>query len=252
MVKLATFCRECCFYQPDQEGTKKCFRGFIDKFEQVGTEVIYDQSEGVIIPRVCPSRRTHDLLGELSLEEYSELVNDEIYIFGSIIVIVESIADLEKTLIKFKGVKRISRFKFVIVHPVSVKASDVSSMCSRLLDYADYTCVKAFVHETDLIINEGFKRSKNGFMFIINAGKEFDTEMIDKVNYLVNEKLVKLLHVEPIDQSYHQSVSMSIIYKALKGDSGFTIAEKLREIAENQKTDTRLMTWEQVNAEYIN
>lgn len=254
MVKLATFCKECCFYLPDRKDDSSCFRGYIKKFRDAGAEITIseDEDSAHIIHRVCPSRRVEQWLDGRSLAEANKQLNSEIYIFGSITIIVNDIESFKTTLLKLKDVKNINRFKLVIAHGSEIQSAEIKPICQDLIDFTEYTCIKAFVFEPELIINEAFKRAKNGYILILRSDKDFDINIIDKIDNIVNRRLEKLLHIEPIDDSYHQSASMAIVYKAFKGDIGFSIGEKIRHLETEQGTDKMTMTWEEVNEKYSN
>lgn len=247
MVKLATFCQECSFYSC---GSGKCQTGALEKFIQIGTQVEYtsDENRYPVIPRICPYRRTDLQHEEFDGEDYlAHVVTNEVYIAGSIVLIAENLDDLQRTIDRLSQVKRIDRFKIVVAHPSSLMAKDVMQVCNDCLTFTEYTCVKSWLAEPQQIILEAFKRSKNGYMFILDASKDFDVLMIDKLNKLVNIELMPVLHVKPVDDSYHQSVTMSVIYRTLNGDCGLRVSEKIEEIMQEENVSSKILTWEQID-----
>jgi len=247
MVRLGTYCNQCCFFNFNN---KECFRGLLDIYKDNGA-TIQVNDDNVIIDRVCMSRRTYDWLGDMTLEQASTKASNEIYIHGSIILVSSSLDHLRKCLETLKTIKNISKFKLIITHSSAIRSSDVLNLCDSLVDYTEFICMKTFISEPEVITYEAFKRANNGYIFILDTSKDFDPLFIDKVNHTVNIKLHRLLHVEPIDEAYHQSVSMAIIYKVLKGDIGLSISSKINELVENQDNKfDQIKTWGQINEQY--
>jgi hypothetical protein len=241
MVKLATFCQECCFYS-----NEKCATGALDKFVSMNTPVEYTD-QGPIVTRVCPYRRTEAQKSSSRSEDYLQEVMNEIHITGSIVLIAQSEQDLRTAIVKLSQVREINRFKIVVTHSTVLLAKNVLEICQELLTFTNYVCVKSLLHEPQQIIMEAFKRSKNGYLFILDASKDFDVLMIEKLNTLVNVRLIPVLHVKPVDDSYHQSATMSVIYKALNGDWGLRVSEKIEEIMQEEDVRSKVLTWEEVN-----
>lgn len=243
-LKLATVCRNCDFYDSK---TSDCSIGILERFIQAGAKVTPSiDGEGPVIHRVCQYRRNKgsypdDL--DLTLSELKK----EVYIRGCIIIVAEDEDSLVNTAKALSVTKNISRFKIVVAHS-QIKPSIIQEICKKELSFADYSCVKCFVFEPEQIIKEAFKRCKNGYMFVVRSSMEIDPLMIDKVNCAVNLNLERILHVEPIDDSYHMAVTSAIAYKAFRGDIGMSIAEKLRSVQDCG--DEFIRKWEQINESY--
>lgn len=233
MVKLGTVCNECVFYKD------KCDLGMLEKFKERGAE-IQMHDDGPRIARICPYRRTPEWSKDLAYPSFQ--VYSEVYITGSIVIKARSVDGLISTIDNLNRIPKIGSFLIVVMHDDSIAISDVKRCASRIV-FSEYQCVKTFLDGPDAL-NEAFKRCKNGYLFILDSEKEFDIEMIDKVNFIVNEELFQLLHIEPIDEN--QSVTSAIMYKYLNGDIIKPIGEKIKEMG----GESMIMTWEEVNDYY--
>lgn len=244
-LKLATVCRNCNFYDTRTNG---CSIGMLERFIQAGANVTPSiDGEGPVIHRVCQYRRTEGSYPD-DLDLRLIKLNEEVYIRGCIIIVAEDEDSLVNTINALSCTNGISKFKIVVAHS-HIKASRVQEICKKEISFAEYSCVKCFVFEPEKIINEAFRRGQNGYMFVVRSSMEIDPLMIDKVNHAVNSRLERILHVEPIDDSYHMAVTSAIAYKAFRGDIGMSIAEKLRSV-EQGDGESFIRTWEQINESY--
>ena len=57
----------------------------------------------------------------------------------------------------------------------------------------------------------------------------------------------RVLHIEPIDEKLHQSVSMVHIYKWLNGDMMESFSNKLKNIASEESSDPQVFNWKEIN-----
>lgn len=247
MAKLGTFCSECVFYNDN-----KCDNGIIEKFEAAGAEVIKTENE-TTIDRVCVYRRLEDWIQDKSPEEVNKVLADEVYISGSVIVLGKDLDSIEKCLTKLASVPKIKRFKIIVAHKKEMKASDVREICEKILNDIDYICVKVFDDiNSSFIMDEGFKRAKNGYVFFIESDKDFDDIMIEEVNKAINEKLDRFIYIKPVDETMHGAVCFSIIYKYLKGNKFYNITKKLEEYTNEQECQYLLKTWNDVYENNLN
>jgi hypothetical protein len=252
MVKLGTFCEECCFYNPDK---RTCKHGMFDRFKNAGAEVLNlkkNSEEHVKIDRVCVFRREPEWLEENKDKDISELLKNETYIKGSIMILCENVDHLEVCLSKIVTMPNVQNFKIVIVHSKTVASQEVRRISDAILVNLNYTCIKLFDEAIDqYAFNEAFKRANNGFCFMINASFDFDVNMIEKLNYIINKKLERVIYVEPKMGEYHQSCCLAIMFKHLKGFKFDSLKNKIITYTEETSEDAELKTfitdWETIN-----
>lgn len=244
MAKLGTFCNECCFYNSDK---KECKHGLIDVFEKRGSTIEWSD-DGPAIDRVCRYRRTDEWNEGLSIEEKSKLVEDEVFLSGSIVLLVKDVDNLKDTLVKLKESSN-NNFKFVISH--ECKLSEVLDIVKEVDIHACF--VKSLSENTsnEKRVFDTLKNLNNGYIFIFNCSKEIDYTVFDKVHHFTNKLMHRLLHIEPVDDGLHQSVSMAHLYKWLNGDMTETFSNKLKNIANEESSDPQVFNWKEVNETYI-
>jgi len=245
MAKLGTFCKECCFYKKEN---KSCQHGLIETFKQRGADVSYNE-EGVVIDRVCRYRKDNDWNAGFTAQEKIDAVNKEVRITGSIILIVDDVTDLEGIL---KNLKDLTRNDFNLVISYKNKLSDVLELTKSVEIPASF--VKSINQEPtqEQRVHDCLKQLKNGYIFILDASKEIDYTIFDKVNYFINRLMYRVLHVKGESDSLHHSVSMAHIYKWLNGDLIDSFANKLMNIAAEESSDPQVFTWDVINEEYLN
>lgn len=247
MVRLGTFCNECCFYNND---SKTCYRGYLDRFKQRNAEIQWED-DGPKIDRVCPSRRTLEWQDGKDLQQCSIEVDKTLYIKGSIILLCDSLDELNSMCTKLNNIKNINNFNIIVAHDDKIELNNVAKVCSDKITNTKFSCVKNYKDNTQYILFESFRKSaKNGYVFILNANKDFDENMFDKINSIVNHELYRLLHVEGLNNGIHQQVTMSSVYKLLKGDLVYSLSDKIKEMAAAQNSDPQIMTWEQIDEIY--
>lgn len=245
MVKLGTFCGFCCFYDPEK---KTCGQDLIKVFQSRNAEIKFDENENHTIDRLCQYRRNIDWNENKSIDEKIEICKNEIYVKGTILIVANSIDNFEKTIDKIKDIKNISNFKLIVIYD-SIKFIDLKNSIENRIKIK-YNLASIKNNNIYYQIYRSLKYAQNGYLFIIDSNKEIENNMIDKVNSFVNKSMYRMLHIKPVDDSFHQSVSMIGIYKWLKGDLQFKFADKLTSIAKEENSDSQTFTWEEVNNAY--
>lgn len=248
MAKLGTFCSECCFYDNEK---KDCVIDCHSSFKARNAEFVWEE-DGPKIDRVCPYRRTKEWEVDKSLSERATLVREEVYIKGTIILQVGSIEDLDKTLEILSKVPKIDNFKILISHTFSTKSSDVKRVCEGKLDFAKYCCISHVEDSTEMQTYRSLKEVQNGYVFVLDCSKDFDASCIEKLNHFIYKKLFRVLHVEGLDGTTHQSVTLASVYKWLKGDTQCQMGQKLKEVADFEEGDSLVVNWKEIHEEYSN
>lgn len=243
MVKLGSSCKNCCFYDED---LKDCLHGLLDVFKERGAEIEYVE-EVPLMDRICQYKRPNDWHAEKTIDERVEICGNEIYISGTIVLIADNKANLERAIKILNANSNIKNFKFIVIYK-HIQYKDILDVCGNNIG-SDYKYVLTNTDDINFQIYQSLKHAKNGFLFIIDCSKEFDHLVLDKVNNMLNKKLFRILHIPGTD-GVHQSVSMIHIYKWLKGDLQCSFSEKLKDISNQENSDAQILNWEQVNEQY--
>jgi hypothetical protein len=243
--RLGTYCENCCFFNEEK---KDCEHGLLNVFKDRGAEIEWNNSHPSI-DRVCLYRRDSNWKIEKSLQDKILLSKNETYIMGTIIIIANTAEDLQKTIDQLKIQKNITRFKLLILYH-KMKYKDIMGICGNNITMS-YRCMYMATDNIEFQIYKSLGSAKNGFLFILEAGKDIDDNMLDKINNMVNKKLFRVLHVSD-NKALHQSVNMIHLYKWLKGDLQYPMQDKLKDIASQESSDPQVFSWKEVNEHYIN
>lgn len=246
MASIGTYCGDCCFYNNIE---KKCQHNILDVFKSDGSQILWNES-GPSIDRVCQYKRLNewaDKNNTKDINEKIELCRNEIYLRGTIVLLTEDINTLTDTINKLARIENIKNFKIIIIYK-NIKYIDLLTICSNNIQ-SEYKIIKNINDDEKYQIYKSLSFAKNGYLFIIDCEKEFDEKFIDKVNYVLNIKMIRLLHVIGSD-GIHQSASMLHLYKWLKGDLECNFGNKLKDIAEQENSNSQILTWKEIDEQY--
>lgn len=242
MAKLATFCKDCCFFKNNE-----CLHGLLDVFKDRGANIILEE-DSPVIDRVCQYRKTLDWNVDKNDAEKISIRNDEVYIKGTIIVIANDIEKLKLSINKLNDFHKIKNFKIIVIYN-KIKSKELLNICSDLK--TEYKCMLYF-NDLNLQIYRSLEFAKNGFLFIIDSNQQIQDDLIDKVNYVINKKLFRVLHISN-DGNLHESVNMIHMYKYIKGDLDIPIRDKLLDIEEEEKPAySQVFSWKEIDEQYSN
>lgn len=246
MASIGTYCGDCCFYNNLE---KTCKQNILDIFKNDGSEILWNES-GPSVDRVCQYKRLDEWADKNELktiDEKIQLCKNEIYLRGTIVLLAEDIDSLRTTVDKLATVENIKNFKILIIYR-NIKYVDILTTCGSNLK-SEYKIINNINNDKPYQIYKALEFAKNGYLFIIDCQKEFDEKCIDKINYAVNIKMLRLLHVIGTDDM-HQSVSMLHLYKWLKGDLECNFADKLKDIAQQEDSNAQTLTWKEIDEQY--
>jgi hypothetical protein len=248
--QIGTDCKECIFY----EDPKKCKLGKLSKFKKAGAS--FEERDGqYLVNRVCSFRRTEKWQEEKSIEECIESVQKEVTITGSIVVYASNMQDLDKCLSKLSNSKHSENFKIIIAHHSKLVVRDVFDYIQNQDHFEEMYAVgvnEAEVHTGEIhFLDEAFKRSRNGFIICIDSSKDFDENMLDKLNHYIYNEMQKLLYV-PATEEFNVTVVMAVIYKFLKGNKFWNFEEKINAVTKHQNIESQITSWDKINEKYSN
>lgn len=245
MAKIGTSCKNCCFFNLENA---TCMHDLLDTYRKRGATIDivngYPQFD-----RVCQYMRNDEWSNTLTIDDKIAKCNNEVYIRGTIILIATNEDNLLNAIFEINKNEKIKGFKFIILYR-GIKYKSVLNICEQNIK-ANYRCISMLDDDINFHIFKSLKFAINGFIFILDSDKKFDTDCIDKINHSVNKKMYRILHVPGVD-GIHQSVSMAHIYKFLRGDLQNNFSEKLINIAREEKSDPQVFTWKEINDNYCN
>jgi hypothetical protein len=240
MAGIMTKCNGCCFFN-SEDGS--CKQKLHDVFREADAKV--ETIDGVcLIDRICQYRREDDWGSDLSLEDKIKTCQDEVYISGTIVLVADNLDSLSNAIDKLVGQK--DQFKFIILYK-NLKYNDLLEICGN--SFKQYKLINYLTDDIAYHVHQSLKHARNGYVFILDCNKNIDGSIIDKINHIVNIKLIRLLHV-PGSDGLHESVSMIHIYRWLKGDLAVSFEAKLLDISLQEESHPQILTWKEVNEKY--
>jgi len=259
-ITLGTDCTECIFFEDpsmfsfsNQRTTSGfCRLGKIAKFEE--QNAYFEEIDGkFMVDRVCNFRRTPEWQGDKPLEDCITLAEEEVKIRGTIVVTANNMHELDQCFSKLSKIKLIEHFSVLICHYSEFKIKDIHEYIGNQEHFDDVMAIRVNeinTHKGTIhFLDEALKRSKNGFIVHIDASKDFDENILDKVNHFIYDEMGRMLYIKP-DESHNGTVVMAVIYQMLKGYKFYDFEEKLMAIAEHQGLTSQIMTWDQINEKY--
>lgn len=246
MVRIGTYCGDCCFYN---NFDKNCQHNILDIFKNDGSNITWDES-GPSVDRVCQYKRLEEWAEKnnpIDLDHKLKLCRDEIYLRGTIILIAEDLQSFTSTINRLTNIENIKNFKLIVIYR-NIKYIDILTTCGNNID-SEYKIIHNVNNELEYQIYKSLEFARNGYLFIIDCSKDFDEKFIDKINHIINVKMLRLLHVIGID-GIHKSVSMIHLYKWLKGDLQCSFGDKLKDISEQENSNAQVFTWKEIDEQY--
>ncbi len=268
MANLGTFCNKCSNFMSED---RSCSAGLIEIFKDRGAKIIekkdfaeFNVSKVNYRSAVNPEHEEKDKKDDnvLWIDRACPIYNKDPHtlqlggnIKGTILLIANNAAELKKTVDKIQSIESdlspvipSKQFNLVVVYK-NIKMADLLSICGNT--NFNYKCWKRTHHDMSYAIYKAVcKYGKNGYLFSLECDKDFDKEIFRKVDFMINHKLFRVMHVSGSDK-LHESVSMMHIYKYIKGDLGeSSFSEKLDSIAEEEQIESQNFTWEFINEQY--
>jgi hypothetical protein len=247
-LKLGTDCKECIFF----ENSNECRLGKLDKFKNQGV-LIEDFDDKYMIDRVCNFRRIPEWRASKSMQECMSIATDEVKIRGTIVITAKNIDDLDKCVSKLSKAKLVENFSIIICHHSDFKVKEVHEYINAQ-DYFNkiigIRINEVSTHKGEIhFLDEAIKRSLNGFIFHIDSAKEFDINILDKINHYLYNEMGRLVYVPP-DENEGVLVVMAVIYQMLKGNKFYDFQKKLKTLSEHQNISSQIVTWDDINEKY--
>ena len=259
-LTVGTDCSECIFFEDpsmfafsNQRTTSGfCRLGKIAKFEE--QNAYFEEHDGkFLVDRICNFRRVPEWKGDKSMEDCISLVEKEVKIRGSIVITANNMHELDQCLSKLSKIKHIEHFSILICHYSEFKIEELFNYIKNQEYFEEILAIRINEVETHTgevhFLDEAFKRAKNGFIVHIDGSKDFDENILDKINHFVYHEMGRLLYVPPVE-GYNGFVVMAVIYQFLKGNKFFEFEKKLNSIAEHQGLSSQIMTWDKINEKY--
>ena len=218
MFNISTECKSCHFYTGNS-----CNIGALEKFRERG-EVSVDSFDNHIVNRVCQFRTYQEASKEEAMNRAFPRINYIIVHRGE-----NSLSDLSKTIKSLDSAIRVGKDKYriIITHTENVSSKDIYEFTTSKTSLKISLVVKCYNDDYDMhIVDKGFDKSKNGYVVIIDSGKEIPEDFEDVLGKALNVKMEKVLAITDIN------CYMAVLYNHLKGNKELSINDKISQIKE--------------------
>ena len=229
MSKIGMSCEGCTFNIKEDETQISCELGILDNIKTNSSkcEVVDGDYQ---FDRICQFKTSEDKTKE-------EILKDKYAKFHFIIVDT----NLDKTLSIIDNIEPlVTEDNRVCIATIE----NFKQISLKIGNRPNYFTTQSFDEEktTFEYMDDTFLKIKNGYTIVLYEDDRISREDLHKINEFVNIKMNRLALVE--DSPF---VVNNVIYKMLKGNKDLSFKDKLIELQEEQKIDSMIFSWEDVD-----
>jgi hypothetical protein len=229
MKRIGMSCEDCTFNIKEDETQVSCELGILDNIKTKSSqcEVIDGNYQ---FDRICQFKTLEDKTKE-------EILKEKYAKFHFIIVDT----NLDKTLSILDSIEHlITEENRVCIATVE----NFKQISLKIGNRSNYFTTRSFDEEKTAFeyMDDTFLKIKNGYTIVLYEDDRISKEDLDKINEFINIKMNRLALVE--DSPF---VVNNVIYKMLKGNKHLSFKDKLVELQEEQKIDSMIFSWEDVD-----
>ena len=280
--KVHTSCVDCIFAKYDGKIQTGCSFNRVEKFKSSGCEIVDAENEDkqfFVIGRFCNAYRKpawkelveNTLLTEsgkapvcpskYSHEELMQKARDEMSLRCGVMVLMNpesTMSEAEETIHAIFKQKNNKPEYIVVVNNSKESHSEVISRMHHVVqDRCVFYAVKirGGVATTEQALDYGFHNIKNSYFICFEAGYTPPENLIDFLDYKLNEEMQQLLLSMPTKGSTNGFFTQSAIYKFLYGNNTTIFFDKLKQILSDENLLNLCVDWEDLvheNTEYNN
>ena len=114
MVRIGTYCSDCCFYNNFE---KKCQHNILDIFEKDGSNILWDEA-GPCVDRICQYKRLDEWVIKNNITNTQDkiaLCKSEIYLKGTVILLADNLDSFINTINKLNRIENIN-YSYLVIY----------------------------------------------------------------------------------------------------------------------------------------
>ena len=268
--KVHTSCVDCIFAKYDGKIQTGCSFNRVEKFKSSGCEIVDAENEDkqfFVIGRFCNAYRKPawkelvENTNKYSHEELMQKARDEMSLRCGVMVLMNpesTMSEAEETIHAIFKQKNNKPEYIVVVNNSKESHSEVISRMHHVVqDRCVFYAVKirGGVATTEQALDYGFHNIKNSYFICFEAGYTPPENLIDFLDYKLNEEMQQLLLSMPTEGSVNGFFTQSAIYKFLYGNNTTIFFDKLKQILSDENLLNLCVDWEDLvheNTEYNN
>ena len=229
MTKIGVSCKDCTFNIKEGGTQVSCELGILDniKLNSSTCKVVDGDYQ---FDRICQFKTTEEKTKE-------EVLKEKYVRFHFIIVDT----NLDKTLSILNNVEHLVTEE----NRVCVTTTENFRQLSlKIGNKPNYFITHSFNADKSVFeyMDDTFLKIKNGYTIVLHQDDTISQQGLDKINEFVNIKMNRLALIEN-----SPFVVNNVIYKMLKGNKHSSFKDKLTELQEQQKINSMIFSWGDVN-----
>jgi hypothetical protein len=229
MKKIGMSCESCTFNIKEDDVQVSCELDILNNIKNKSSqcEVVDGDYQ---FDRICQFKTSEDKTKE-------EIIKEKYATFHFIIVDT----NLDKTLSIIDNIESlVTEENRVCVATIE----NFKQISLKIGNRPNYFTTRSFDEEKTVFeyMDDTFLKIKNGYTIVLHEDDTISRKDLDKINEFVNIKMNRLALIQN-----SPFLVNNVIYKMLKGNKGLSFKDKLVELQEEQKIDSMIFSWEDVD-----
>ena len=229
MSKIGVSCKDCTFNIKEGGAQVSCELGILDniKLNSSTCKVVDGDYQ---FDRICQFKTTEEKTKE-------EVLKEKYVRFHFIIVDT----NLDKTLSILNNIEPlITEENRVCV----TTTENFRQLSLKIGNKPNYFITNSFNADKSVFeyMDDTFLKIKNGYTIVLHQDDRISKQGLDKINEFVNIKMNRLALIEN-----SPFVVNNVIYKMLRGNKHLSFKDKLTELQKQQKINSMIFSWGDVN-----
>ena len=259
--EITTACVDCVFAKFVGDTQSDCELGRIEKFKQNGTKVVEaynDEKEFFLVKGFCNGHR-NDFWKETGTyhrpfyKNSTERVRQENLIrcgFNVVMTKGQTIEDLKRTVDSIVSQEEINPYYIIVSCSADVERFDVIHYLENLLQPKEikffFVSISDGEATGDRCLDISFARAKNGYYAVFSSGDVVPSNFLLKINHALNEEMLKIVALEPEENSVSGLFMNATTYKLLRGNKVKPIMKKIHMLADAKGGHYLIKKWDEL------
>lgn len=225
--KIHTSCKDCIFAEYNGITQIGCQFGLIEKHKDVIEAYDNEKEFYIINQRICLNKRTQEWAERFKGRNLKKVVINQLELKWHPIIFFNNTANLLKSIDSIKK-QKIQPIHVTVINPAAspVPAHKITKWIKGFASWRVQGMEDEISRydQIDLVID----KYRYPLYFIIDAGFELDSNMINKLNTLINEELLTFGMI--INEEKTLYIIPTIMHERFGGNAfGVSLEEKIRE-----------------------
>jgi len=229
MTKLGASCKDCTFNIKEGKTQVSCELGILEHIKSNSSTCKVVDGD-YRFDRICQFKTTE--------EKTKEEVLKEKYVRFHFIIID---TNLDKTLSILNNIEHlVTEDNRVCI----TTTENFRQLSLKIENKSNYFVTHSFNADKSIFeyMDDTFLKIKNGYTIVLHQDDTISQQGLDKINEFVNIKMNRLALIEN-----SPFVVNNVIYKMLQGNKYSSFKDKLTELQKQQKINSMIFSWEDIN-----